>query len=169
MSDQFGNDDQIIDEIRRCQLATPSAHLRKRALNAAIDAWATTDTTPTVVPWALPTLRLATCFAVTVLIVCFANIASEHSVARWQSSGQVLGRTLSTASLDLVSQVSPGRPRLVAVVPVTISSQKILNHMRRLSELLNIPETSPADISPQAPTPKPGSTRSRKSSRYFIC
>ena len=135
MNDSRDQDNLDAGEIARHRLAAPSPALKTRVLRAAHDAWAETHPVLPEVSWRYPAFRLAASLAIAMGLVCFANIADKHSMARWKAFKQapVTSRPLTVSPNDAWS---PGFAAAASLLPPRNAAENLLRHVRQFQEML---------------------------------
>ena len=91
----------------------------------------------TTIVWMAPMLRLAASITVAALIVVFAHLGDQYSLARWQSSNQI---SISPQDSDSHDQWLEFHPELIRIRHVTAFSPKriepkdLILYLQRLRE-----------------------------------
>lgn len=140
MSDNVNEQDRLDSEMMDpYRLSAPAAGLRNRVLNAAHEAWSTSETISTEVSWVIPTFRLAASLAITLILVGFANIAERRSIARWQPVSRAAAPA-RTHSVSLDGEFA--RPfATLAAVPGREQSQRLRDCIQQLQKILDATES----------------------------
>ena len=119
------------------RLPAPSASLREKILREASQAWEEDTQDSTILFWTMPTLRLAASITVAGLLVFFAHLGDDYSLARWQPSSQTTIYSQDADSYDQWSELQPGLMRIRKVAASSSNragSKDLMLYLQRLRE-----------------------------------
>jgi len=131
------DEDWIPDRNAGYRLPTPSVSLREKILREATLAWEEGMQAPVANVWLMPVLRLAASITIAVLIVSFANLGDQYSLAHWQPSTPATISSEETDSFDQLPEIHPMLMRIRRVASSSKSrgsSKDIILYLQRLRE-----------------------------------
>ena len=137
MNHEPNDENWIPDKKAGYQIPAPSASLREKVLGEASRAWTEDTQTEEVQLWTMPLLRLAASITIAALIVIFAHMGDQYSLARWQPSNQSVISSPNTESSDQWSELHPELMRIrdvAASSPIRIEPKDLMLHLQRLRE-----------------------------------
>lgn len=118
-------------------LVDASPELKNRVLCAAQDAWTETESVPAEVSWRYPMLRLAASLAISVGLVYSANIATQHTMTRWQAFEQAPVNDRPYSAFQHSARLSSLAAVAVSFQPREVAPLLVL-HEHRVSEVLGL-------------------------------